>query len=72
MSPAAQRGVGRPPARAPEVETRIRTARAAGASYRAIAGALNADAIPTAHGGATWHPTTVARILNRLTKENSP
>ncbi len=62
----------RPPALAPEVETRIRSARAAGETYRAIAVGLNADAIPTAHSGAAWHPTTVARIHNRLTKENSP
>lgn len=67
LQAAQSRGVrvGRPPAVPDDVLTRIHSARVAGASYRAIAADLNADAIPTAHGGAAWHPTTVSRIHKR-------
>jgi hypothetical protein len=29
----------------------------------AIATGLNSDSVPTAHGGAAWHPSTIASLL---------
>ena len=52
------------PRRIPEpVLRRLRQEREVGHSYRAIADALNAEGVPTAHGGAKWWPATVQRIL---------
>ncbi|WP_372456970.1 recombinase family protein [Microbacterium allomyrinae] len=48
-------------------EARLLELRAAGLSQARIARELNAEAVPTAHGGA-WHTSTVARILARLSK----
>lgn len=62
LEPAAR---GRPPAVAREVVERIRASRAAGKSLARIANELNADGIPTAHGGAQWWPSTVRGILQR-------
>jgi DNA invertase Pin-like site-specific DNA recombinase len=45
------------------VAERIHEEREYGASYRAIANALNADGIPTAHGGRQWWPSTVRGVL---------
>jgi DNA invertase Pin-like site-specific DNA recombinase len=56
---------GRPPAVAAEVVARVRAARAEGKSLRRIASELNADDVPTAHGGARWWPSTVRAILHR-------
>lgn len=42
---------------------RVRALRAAGASVRSIAATLNAEGLRAR--GATWHPTTVARLLAR-------
>ena len=39
------------------------TAQAGGATLTAIAADLNADSIPTAHGGARWYPSTVRAVL---------
>jgi DNA invertase Pin-like site-specific DNA recombinase len=36
-----------------------------GASIRSIATALTAEGFQTKHGRTTWHPTTVARLLDR-------
>lgn len=55
--------VGRPRVLSREVLDRITTERAAGRSLRAIADGLNADAVPTAHGGAKWHASTVRGVL---------
>lgn len=55
--------LGRPPEVAAPVAERIRAARAAGASYRAIADELNAEQVPTVHGGAQWWPGTVRAIV---------
>lgn len=56
--------LGRPSTLPAEVVERILTERrVAGASLRAIAEGLNADAVPTAHGGAAWHASTVAKVL---------
>jgi hypothetical protein len=47
----------------PEIAMRIQHERAAGKSLRQIAANLNADRIPTAHGGARWWPSTVRAVL---------
>jgi DNA invertase Pin-like site-specific DNA recombinase len=56
--------LGRPPTLPANIRARIHKARADGMTYRAIAGLLNADVVPTAHGGKTWHASTVAKIVN--------
>jgi DNA invertase Pin-like site-specific DNA recombinase len=62
---AAGTQLGRPRNLPDRVVARIERERTAGASLGAIAQALNADAIPTAHGGAAWHASTVRSVLNR-------
>ena len=47
-----------------DVLARILEERAAGRSTPQIAAGLNADAVPTAHGGRQWYPSTVSRVLN--------
>jgi DNA invertase Pin-like site-specific DNA recombinase len=46
-----------------KVVRRIQRLRAEGQSYRAIADVLNAAEVPTAHGGARWHASTVQKVL---------
>jgi hypothetical protein len=41
----------------------IAAQRADGASLRAIATSLNEAQVPTAHGGARWHASTVRAVL---------
>jgi hypothetical protein len=48
-----------------EVLATIRTLRAAGGSFQAIAGALNAQGIGPRRG-EQWHPYSVARIAERI------
>jgi hypothetical protein len=60
--PKAQR-TGRPRAVPPDVTRRIRDAREAGLSLRQIADCLNADRIPTTHGGIRWWASTVRSVL---------
>lgn len=55
--------LGRPQSLPTDVVGRIRDARAGGASLAAIATRLTADGVPTAHGGAKWHPSTVRAVL---------
>lgn len=55
--------LGRPPVLDASTVARIRKARQAGDSLRTIASALNADGIPTAHGGKAWHASTIAKVL---------
>lgn len=55
--------LGRPSALPLDVVRRIRAAREAGASLRAIAEALNNDSVPTAQGGGKWHASTVSKVL---------
>lgn len=55
--------LGRPSTLPSEIVTRIVKAKARGASLRTIAAELTTDAVPTAHGGATWHATTIKRVL---------
>lgn len=45
---------------------RIRAEHAAGRSLGRIARELNADGVPTAHGGAQWWPSTVRAVLRRV------
>lgn len=56
---------GRKPAVSPEVAARIHRERSAGKSLRQIADDLNAERIPTAHGGEMWWPSTVRAVLQR-------
>jgi DNA invertase Pin-like site-specific DNA recombinase len=55
--------LGRPRQLPKKVRTRIKRRRAAGKSLAAIAGELNRDEVPTAHGGARWYPSTVRAVL---------
>lgn len=54
--------LGRPQAMADDVVARIRAEHGAGAGWSAIARQLNAEAVPTAHGGAKWYPSTVRAV----------
>lgn len=60
-----QQGVklGRPRALSDEVRAYIVKLHAEGLSIRKIAERLNAESVPTAHGGRQWYPNTVARIV---------
>jgi DNA invertase Pin-like site-specific DNA recombinase len=62
-----QQGVrlGRPPVLTREFVASIRRQRARGRSLAAIAIRLNADRVPTAHGGRAWHVSTVRTLLQR-------
>ena len=51
--------LGRPRTMPAELLKRIRDERGQGASYQAIAAALNAADVPTAQGGSRWYPSTV-------------
>jgi DNA invertase Pin-like site-specific DNA recombinase len=57
--------VGRPNSVSPAAEQRLYELRAQGLSHVKVAEALNAERVPTAHGGKAWHSSTVARILRR-------
>jgi hypothetical protein len=56
---------GRPARVAPSIVGRIQADHAAGRSLGEIAHELNADQVPTAHGGAQWWPSTVRAVLRR-------
>jgi hypothetical protein len=58
---------GRKPSIRPKIAKRICRERSAGKSLRQIADDLNAERIPTAHGGERWWPSTVRGVLQRLT-----
>jgi hypothetical protein len=62
----AYRKRGRPAALAPETVERILAERASGMSLAQVSAGLNADAIPTAHGGTRWWPSTVRAVLQRV------
>ncbi len=57
--------LGRPTVVAREAVAIIRAMRSAGASYRTIADALNAEGVPTAQGGREWYASTVRAIEQR-------
>jgi hypothetical protein len=44
---------------------RVRRLRGKGHTLDHIAQALNADGIPTAHGGVAWYSSTVRGVLKR-------
>lgn len=54
---------GRKPAVPPEIARRIHHERSSGKSLRQIAADLNAERVPTAHGGERWWPSTVRAVL---------
>ena len=54
--------LGRPRMLPDEVVARIVRLHDAGEGWTAIARMLNADDVPTAQGGAAWHPTTVRYV----------
>lgn len=58
--------LGRPPVVEASVVARVRADRARGFTYAAIAARLNAEAIPTAHGGQRWYKSTVAGLAGEL------
>jgi DNA invertase Pin-like site-specific DNA recombinase len=60
-----QEGVrlGRPRTVSEEVRRRVQRERAQKRSLGAIARALTADNVPTAHGGKRWYPSTIAALL---------
>jgi DNA invertase Pin-like site-specific DNA recombinase len=56
--------LGRPSTLPASVVARIVEERDAGAGWSAIARGLMADGVPTARGGATWHPSAVQKVFN--------
>jgi len=65
MAEKRKQGVrfGRPVSLPATVRQRIAEEREGGASFAAIAAALNADGVPTAQGGRRWWPSTVRSSL---------
>jgi DNA invertase Pin-like site-specific DNA recombinase len=59
---AAGAQLGRPRTLDPAVRSRVIVERSAGRSLRAIAADLTQEAVPTAHGGARWHASTIRQI----------
>jgi len=55
--------LGRPATLDETIVERIVNEHAAGAGWTTIARTLNADEVPTAHGGARWHASTVRAIV---------
>jgi DNA invertase Pin-like site-specific DNA recombinase len=51
--------LGRPAVLPASLGSRVRAERSAGLTFQAIADVLNAEAVPTAHGGKRWYPSTV-------------
>jgi DNA invertase Pin-like site-specific DNA recombinase len=51
-----------------EIRERIYRDRQLGLSYQLIANALNAENVPTAHGGEKWYPATVRHSYIAYTK----
>lgn len=54
--------LGRPQTLSDDVVGRIVEAHKAGSSFRAIAAGLEADSVPTAHGGSKWHASAVKAV----------
>lgn len=55
--------LGRPQSLGLDVVQRIVDEHAAGRSLRVIGAGLEADGVPTARGGSTWHASTVRAVL---------
>lgn len=54
--------LGRPPVLPIETVRLIAHLRSEGLSYARVAARLNAERVPTAHGGQQWYPATVRRV----------
>lgn len=54
--------LGRPPELSAEVVARIVRERDGGSTWAAIGERLEAEGVPTAHGGRTWWPSTVRKV----------
>src|SRR2546422_10430889 len=63
---------GRRPSLPLAVVERIRNERAADKSLGQIAADLNADRVPTAHGGVRWWPSTVRAVLRCSPSDAAP
>jgi DNA invertase Pin-like site-specific DNA recombinase len=63
--------LGRPRTLAPEVVDRIWRLHRRGSTLRKIAHRLNSEDVPTAHGGACWHASTVSAVLHSVKTERS-
>ncbi len=55
--------LGRPRVLPDDVRRRIRRERKRGRTLQAIADRLNADHVPTGHGGSRWYASTVHAVL---------
>jgi DNA invertase Pin-like site-specific DNA recombinase len=55
--------LGRPRVTDDAVVSRVRKMRAAGATLRSIADALDADQVKTSQGGRCWYPSSVRKLL---------
>ena len=55
--------LGRPRTLSSAVTERVVADRSAGRTLQGIADDLNAEGVPTARGGARWHPSTVAAVV---------
>lgn len=67
LAAAKARGtrLGRPVTLPDAVAERIQALRASGETLQAIADILNAEQVPTAHGGARWYPKVINDIIRR-------
>jgi DNA invertase Pin-like site-specific DNA recombinase len=65
LAAARAKGVrlGRPSSLPADVVSRIVSERGQGLTMSRIAEQLTAEGVPTAHGGAKWHPSTVRAVL---------
>jgi len=57
--------LGRPTVLSNALRRSIQRMRNQGRSFQSIADRLNEKGVPTAHGGAKWHASTVRAVLNR-------
>lgn len=55
--------IGRPRSMPGKTRRRISMMRARGMTFTAIADELNAEGVPTAHGGVRWWPATIRAVL---------
>lgn len=73
LARARERGqrLGRPIALPHDVRAEVADLRGKGLSLRAIADRLASEGIPTAHGGAKWHASTVQAVLRSIDIDRS-
>jgi DNA invertase Pin-like site-specific DNA recombinase len=63
--------LGRPRMLTAEVVERVWRMHRRGASLRKIALRLNNESVPTAHGGARWHASTVSAVIRSVKAERA-